>query len=204
MWIKICGITDSTAALTAARAGADAVGLVFSPSVRQISIDRAERLLEEIPGELQTVAVLRKPDRQTVMEVMRRLRPDYLQSDQDDWQNNLQGLKPTAGCRFLPVLRNQLPDKLPPICLFEGTSSGRGRLADWRMAARIAQRIPLILAGGLTPGNVADAIREVRPFGVDVSSGVERNRGEKSSRLIEEFVHAARQAAAEVDLENAL
>jgi len=204
MWIKICGITDSTAALTAACAGADAVGLVFSPSVRQISIDQAERLLEEIPDELQTVAVFRKPDRQTAIEVLRRLQPDYLQSDQGDWQHNLRGLKPTTGCRFLPVLRNQVPGKLPPICLFEGTSSGRGLLADWRMAARIAKQIPLILAGGLTPGNVADAIQEVRPYGVDVSSGVEKIRGEKSSRLIEEFVRVARQAAAEVNPENAL
>jgi phosphoribosylanthranilate isomerase len=204
MWIKICGITDSDAALTAARAGADAVGLVFSPSVRQVSIDQAERLLAEISDELQTVAVMRKPDRQLAMDVMRRLRPDYLQSDQDDWQHNLQGLKPTAGCRFLPVLRNQAPKKLPPICLFEGTGSGRGLLADWRMAAQIAKQIPLILAGGLTPGNVADAIHEVRPYGVDVSSGVEKNRGEKSSHLIEEFIRVARQAATEIGPEYAL
>ena len=69
------------------------------------------------------------------------------------------------------------------------------------MAARVAQRIPLVLAGGLTLANVADAIHEVRPYGVDVSSGVEERRGEKSPRLIEEFVRTARRAAAAAGLE---
>ena len=74
-------------------------------------------------------------------------------------------------------------------------------MADWPVAARVAQQVPLVLAGGLTPANVAEAIREVRPYGVDVSSGVEERRGEKSSRLIEEFVRTARQAAAAAGLE---
>jgi len=201
MWIKICGITDSDTALAAARAGADAVGLVFSPSVRQISLDNAAALVREIPAGLQTVAVFRKPDRQLAMEVLRRLAPDYLQSDQDDWESSLRDLEPMAGCRFLAVVRDRFPTELPSICLFEGKQSGQGRLADWRLAARVAQRVSLVLAGGLTPANVADAIHEVRPYGVDVSSGVEERRGEKSCRLIEEFVDTARRAAAAAGLE---
>ena len=201
MWIKICGITDSATAVSAAHAGADAVGLVFSPSVRQISIAHAETMVRQIPDELQTVAVFREPERQLVLEVLRRLAPDYLQTDQDDWHSSQQGLPPIAGCRFLPVVRNRFPTKLPRICLFEGKNSGHGQLADWRLAARVAQRIPLVLAGGLTPANVADAIHEVRPYGVDVSSGVEERRGEKSPRLIEEFVRTARRAAAAAGLE---
>lgn len=201
MWIKICGITDSDTALAAARAGADAVGLVFSPSVRQVSIDRAAALLEAIPDGLQTVAVFREPDRRLAMAVLRRLAPDYLQSDQEDWESDLRGFQPNAGCRFLAVVRNRYPTGLPPICLFEGRQSGQGQLADWPLAARVAQQVPLVLAGGLTPANVAEAIREVRPYGVDVSSGVEERRGEKSSRLIEEFVRTARQAAAAAGLE---
>ncbi len=201
MWIKICGISDSDTALAAARAGADAVGLVFSPSVRQISIDHAAALLREIPAGLQTVAVFRKPDRQLALEVLSRLAPDYLQSDQEDWESSLRDLEPMAGCRFLAVVRDRFPTELPSICLFEGEQSGQGQLADWRLAARVAQRVPLILAGGLTPANVAEAIQEVRPYGVDVSSGVEESRGEKSSRLIEEFVRTARRAAAAAGLE---
>ncbi len=201
MWIKICGITDGATVLSAARAGADAIGLVFSPSVRRISIDQAETLIKDIPDGLQTVAVFRKPDHQLALEVLRRLAPDFLQSDQDHWQSSLQSLNSIAGCQFLAVVRNRFPTKLPPICLFEGKNSGHGQLADWRLAARVAQRIPLVLAGGLTPANVADAIHEVRPYGVDVSSGVEERRGEKSPRLIEEFVRTARRAAAAAGLE---
>ena len=201
MWIKICGITDGATALSAARAGADAVGLVFSPSVRRISIDQAETLIKDIPDGLQTVAVFRKPDLQLASEVLRRLAPDYLQSDQDHWQSSLQSLNSIAGCRFLAVVRNRFPTNLPAICLFEGKKSGHGELADWRLAARVAQRVPLVLAGGLTPANVADAIHKVRPFGLDVSSGVEERRGEKSPRLIEEFIRTARRAAAAAGLE---
>ncbi len=201
MWIKICGITDSATAVSAAHAGADAVGLVFSPSVRQISIAHAETMVRQIPDELQTVAVFREPERQLVLEVLRRLAPDYLQSDQEDWESSLRDLEPMAGCRFLAVVRDRFPTELPSICLFEGEQSGQGQLADWRLAARVAQRVPLILAGGLTPANVAEAIQEVRPYGVDVSSGVEESRGEKSSRLIEEFVRTARRAAATAGLE---
>ena len=201
MWIKICGITDGATALSAARAGADAVGLVFSPSVRRISIDQAETLIKDIPDGLQTVAVFRKPDLQLASEVLRRLAPDYLQSDQDHWQSSLQSLNSIAGCQFLAVVRNRFPTKLPAICLFEGKKSGHGELADWRLAARVAQRVPLVLAGGLTPANVANAIREVRPYGVDVSSGVEERHGEKSHRLIDEFVRTARKAAAAAGLE---
>ncbi len=107
MWIKICGITDSTMALSAASAGADAVGLVFSPSARMISIDHAETLVREIPDRLQTVAVFRNPDRRLALEVLRRLAPDFLQSDRDDWQSSLRGLQPIGGCRFLTVVRNR-------------------------------------------------------------------------------------------------
>ena len=201
MWIKICGITDAATASAVAHVGADAIGLVFSPSVRQISIDDAAALLREIPAGMQTVAVFRKPDRQLALEVLRRLAPDYLQSDQEDWESSLRDLEPMASCRFLAVVRDRFPTELPSICLFEGKQSGQGQPADWRLAARVAQRIPLVLAGGLTPANVAEAIHEVRPYGVDVSSGVEERRGEKSSRLIEEFVRTARRAAAAAGLE---
>jgi phosphoribosylanthranilate isomerase len=81
--------------------------------------------------------------------------------------------------------------------LFEGPVSGSGRTTDWKQAAELASRVEVILAGGLNPGNVAAAVREVRPFGVDVSSGVEERPGIKSIQKIEQFVAAARAAALE-------
>jgi phosphoribosylanthranilate isomerase len=88
--------------------------------------------------------------------------------------------------------RGALPSSPPPRLLFEGAVSGGGTTADWDEAASLAPRTQLVLAGGLSAGNVGDAIRRVRPWGVDVSSGVERRRGEKDPEKIREFVARAR------------
>jgi phosphoribosylanthranilate isomerase len=87
-----------------------------------------------------------------------------------------------------------MPGSLPERCLIEGARSGMGERADWSAAARLARATQLVLAGGLHPANVAEAVRDVRPFGVDVSSGVERERGVKDAALIGEFIRAARAA----------
>jgi phosphoribosylanthranilate isomerase len=89
---------------------------------------------------------------------------------------------------------------LPERVLYEGALSGTGRTADWARAYALAKRTEILLAGGLNPDNVADAIRIVRPWGVDVSSGVESTPGTKSSSKITDFVAAARAAAAQLDL----
>jgi phosphoribosylanthranilate isomerase len=91
-----------------------------------------------------------------------------------------------------------LPVVLPSRLLFEGARSGAGEVADWSQAAALAGRAELVLGGGLTPGNVAEAIAAVRPFGVDVSSGVESAPGRKDPARILDFISAAREAAAGV------
>ena len=120
-------------------------------------------------------------------------RPDVLQSDAAD----LATLRLPQTLALLPVLRGapaaSVP--LPPRLLFEGARSGSGRTADWGAAQALAQRTQLVLAGGLTPGNVGEAIAAVRPFGVDVSSGVEERPGLKSPAAIGDFVQAVRAAA---------
>ena len=100
----------------------------------------------------------------------------------------------TGRCRALPVFRNgDAPAaERPPRLLFEGAVSGSGRTADWDEARALAEASEVILAGGLDAQNVAAAIRAVRPWGVDVSSGVERRRGEKDAGKIKEFVARAR------------
>jgi phosphoribosylanthranilate isomerase len=125
-----------------------------------------------------------------VDEVWSIFKPDVLQTDHED----LVGLRIPAGLKVLPVVRagKKLPSPLPERLLFEGPASGVGETADWIRAAELAPQTQLILAGGLNPSNVAAAIQQVRPFGVDVSSGVESAPGVKDIAKVVEFVRAIR------------
>jgi len=195
MFVKICGITSVDAIEAAAAAGADAVGFVFAPSPREVSPRQARELAAHLPDHVLKVAVFRHPEPARVAEVLDALEPDWVQTDAADFAS----FELPAGCRALPVYRSgAAPDAnaAPQRLLFEGPVSGSGETADWRAASELASRAELILAGGLDPENVTDAIRAVRPWGVDVSSGVERTRGVKDPSKIADFVARARAAAA--------
>jgi phosphoribosylanthranilate isomerase len=189
VFVKICGINSVAAAEAAVAAGADALGFVFAPSPREITPERALELCAAVPSTVKRVAVLRHPKPDLWRRVLDVFAPDWLQTDAED----LAAIDLPARCAALPVYRNaDVPDALPPRLLFEGTVSGSGRTANWDDARAVAARTQLILAGGLDAANVAEAIRSVRPWGIDVSSGVERRRGEKDPRKIEEFVARVR------------
>jgi len=193
MWIKICGITSAGAIGAAAEAGVDAIGFVFAPSPRQVTPDRAARLAALAPPGILRVAVARHPSQSSVEEICRVLKPDWFQTDAED----LRDLRIPSQVTVLPVVRagRERPDPLPARILFEGASSGSGELADWDRAAELARQTEVVLAGGLSAHNVSDAIQRVRPFGVDVSSGVEDAPGVKNLEKIIEFVRAGRAAA---------
>ena len=191
MWIKICGLTTPEAVEAALAAGADAVGFVFAESVRRVSASLACRLAEPARGKVPCVAVMRHPDQPRVDEILAEFRPDVLQSDAQD----LERLRLPRALARLPVLRAwTVGAVLPSRVLFEGTVSGAGQRCDWQTAAQAARRAQLVLAGGLDPENVAGAIAAVRPFGVDVSSGVEARPGLKDPEAVMRFVTAARAA----------
>ncbi|MFO7285824.1 MAG: phosphoribosylanthranilate isomerase [Gammaproteobacteria bacterium] len=194
MFVKICGITTASAIEAAAKAGANAVGFVFARSPRQISPRNARALADDLPAGMLKVAVFRHPEAELVGDVIETLEPDWIQTDAEDFA----GLTLPAGCEPLPVYRSGTvpPGPLPGRMLYEGPVSGVGRTADWDEARRLAAGTDLVLAGGLSPANVADAIFAVRPWGVDVSSGVERAPGQKDPARIAEFVTRAREAAA--------
>lgn len=196
MWIKVCGITSAEAADAAQAAGADAIGCVFAPSVRQVSPAVAARLVESVRGRLQIVAVTLHPSRELWLEIAQQFRPDLLQTDYEDYD----ALPQPLGCKSLPVFRSSAtcPDKVPARLLFESARSGSGNVADWSQARRWAERTELVLAGGLHAGNVAAAIAAVRPYGVDASSGVEAAPGVKSPERIFSYVRAARAAFEEL------
>lgn len=192
LFVKICGITTPEALDAAVAAGADAVGFVFhARSPRHLGPAAAARLARRLPAGVAAVAVTLHPARETVARILDGFQPDAWQSDAEDF---LTFDLPDPIERW-PVLRRagSLSD-LPRRFVFDAPASGRGLRADWREAAMLARRCELVLAGGLDPANVAGAIAAVRPFGVDVSSGVERAAGVKDPKRIREFVAAARGA----------
>ncbi len=192
MFVKICGLTDAAAVDAAVAAGADAIGFVFARSAREVSPQRARELCRDVSAATLRVAVMHHPSRDRYTEVIETFAPDWIQTDAEDFAT-----LPAAGPALpLPVFREDGTDGLtefPPRLLFEGRVSGSGKTADWEEARRIAGHTELILAGGLDADNLADAIAAVRPFGVDVSSGVEYARGRKDPGKIREFVTRVRE-----------
>jgi len=193
MFVKICGLTTPEGVAAALDAGADALGFVFAPSVRRVAPAAAAALAAPARGRAMCVAVTLHPTADEVETILDVFAPDLLQTDLADAAT----LSSRARARLLPVLREgaALPGPLPARVLYEGAVSGTGRTADWALAHAVARQTEVLLAGGLNPDNVAEAIRTVRPWGVDVSSGVESAPGVKSSSKISAFVVAARAAA---------
>ena len=194
MWIKICGMTSPAAVEAALEAQVDAIGFVFASSLRELMPEVAAALAQPARGRVRCVAVMQHPTQAAVDEVLRTFAPDLVQSDAGDFAR----LRLPAGLDTLAVVREDaaLPVPLPARIVFEGPASGRGRVSDWSIAAALAAHTELILAGGLSEANVAAAIAQVHPFGVDVSSGVEESPGVKSPAAIARFVAAVRAADA--------
>lgn len=199
LFVKICGLSDAVSIQAAVQAGADALGFVFAHSPRQLTPARAAELTRGLPKDIARCAVTRHPSSAELDAIFRTFAPDYLQTDIEDFAE----IVLPARCAALPVYREGMAAHAQPQVgariLFEGRDSGTGRTADWNEARRLAQMCELILAGGLNVDNVAAAIEHVRPWGVDVSSGVERERGIKDPRRIQEFIARTRAQENTVD-----
>ena len=197
IFVKICGIRDAAVAAAAVRAGADALGFVFADSVRQVTVAEAKAAAAGIPAGVKRVAVMRHPSYAECQAVLDGFEPDILQTDIEDFD----GLDVPDQVVRWPVVRqgSGAADRpLPDTFVYEGLDSGTGRTIDWSQANVAARQGRMVLAGGLAPGNVGTAIAAVRPWGVDVSSGVESVPGRKDAGLIQDFVGAVRAAEKEV------
>ena len=198
MFVKICGLTNELHVQVAVEAGADAVGFVFADSVRRVEPLQAARIASLVPETVKRVAVMLHPSNEEWQAVLRDFAPDVLQTDAADFEN----LDVPDSVECWPVYRegNKVTDtfrvdpKVSVTYLYEGARSGSGETVDWSRAAELARTGHMILAGGLSVRNVAEAIAIVRPFGVDVSSAVESAPGEKDSQLIRDFIRAAKAA----------
>lgn len=199
--IKICGITRIADAAAAARAGADAIGLVFyPPSPRFLSVERAREIRDALPPFVQTVALFVNPDAALVAQVIGRVHPAMLQFHGEESPQLCEqfGLPYIKACRVkpgAPALEYLRPFSRAAAWLFDShvpEYGGVGESFDWSLVP--ATDKPVILSGGLSRENVAAAIRRVRPWGVDVSSGVESAKGVKDAAKVAAFIAEVRNA----------
>jgi phosphoribosylanthranilate isomerase len=212
--VKICGVTTPEDGQVVARAGADALGLNFYPaSPRYVEPDRARRIASGLPSSVFKVGVFVNASPQQIRDTVARAGLDAIQLHGDEPPEFLSEL---AGCPVIRAFRlteaglGPIGDYLercrrsgllPQMTLIDshvkGRYGGTGKTADWDTVAGYpfeSWHPPLVLAGGLHPGNVAEAVRRVRPAAVDTASGVEADPGEKDPGLVEAFVQQARQA----------
>lgn len=198
--IKVCGITTATDAALAVTAGADALGFVFYPSsCRAVSVEQAAGIVATLPPFVTTVGLFVNADPVYVQGVMVATGLDVVQLHGDEPPSMVTAVAPYRVIKALPsatpLERWQsyqgaaawLVDAAVPGCY-----GGTGQLADWQYVADLAAQSRVILAGGLTPDNVALAVAKVRPYAVDVASGVEAAPGRKDKAKLRQFVTAAR------------
>jgi len=195
--VKVCGITRVEDAKTAVDAGADAIGLVFyEPSPRYVRIQQAREIAASVPAFVSVVALFVNANAEYVQDVLNSVRIDLIQFHGDEENDfcsqfqrpfiKAQRVRETsdvvASCVRFPDALAILLDSYKP-----GVPGGTGESFDWSLIPK-SQTKPLILAGGLTPENVAPAIKQVQPFAVDVSGGVEQSKGIKDPAKIDAFL----------------
>jgi phosphoribosylanthranilate isomerase len=203
--VKICGITTLEDALAATDAGADAVGFVlYKESPRAVSVDAVRDIIRRLPPFVTTVGLFVNQPTQWVSIMAERCGVDVLQFQGDESADYCR----TFAARAIKAIRVKDSASLAPMGEYgvrafvldayrEGEWGGTGQTFDWDLAVDAKTYGRVILAGGLTPDNVAEAIRRVRPFGVDVSSGVEGSvKGKKDHGKIRAFIQHAKAAAA--------
>jgi len=200
--VKICGLTTPYDALRCIEAGADAIGLNFWPgSPRRVDIPTARSIVELAGDHAQMVGVFVDFTLEQVREILRETGIDWAQLHGDEPPEFLTELLPTAykaiGVKdgsAIALARSYPGEHLLLDASVPGMPGGTGRTFDWAIAAEVAEERKLTLAGGLTPDNVAEAVRAVGPFRVDVASGVESAPGRKDAELVRRFVAAAKAA----------
>ncbi|ODS35679.1 MAG: hypothetical protein A7316_10615 [Candidatus Altiarchaeales archaeon WOR_SM1_86-2] len=217
--VKICGVTNKEDALIAAEAGADAVGVVVEIPVktpRRITVEKAKEILSSVPVFVSTVTVIMPRTIEDAVRIVHELRPDVIQLQGYESHEFVSEIKKFLGVRIIKVIHieedrfneRNLDEIAGEIRGYENAgvcgvvldtktesgAGGTGRVHNWELSKKINEKInlPLILAGGLNPGNVKKAVEMVEPYAVDVSSGVESAVGKKDNEKVKRFIEGAK------------
>jgi len=215
--VKICGITNKEDALMAVRCGADAIGVIVDVPVdtpRNIDVNRAEAIMNSIPPFISTVAVIMPKSIKDVKNIINELNPDVVQLHGDESLRFVSKIRKMFTGKIIKVIHVAIDEKMDRIedkienaknyaevvdaimldTKIKKTVGGTGKSHNWEISAIIGESInkPLILSGGLNIWNVKDAIKNVGPYAVDVSSGVELEPGKKDETKMREFIKIAK------------
>ncbi|MGD9998092.1 MAG: phosphoribosylanthranilate isomerase [Ilumatobacteraceae bacterium] len=205
MFVKICGITTEDDALFAVAMGADAVGFVFAPSPRQIAVQQVYDITRRLPPEILTVGVFRDEHPERVVDTVNRSGVKAAQLHGHESPAIVAEVAASIRWVIKAVVAGSedaaRADQFgTDLIHVEGPSPGSGELFDWSLLDGLPEGPRYILAGGLTPDNVALAVARAQPWGVDVSTGVERAPGRKDPLKVKAFIERARAAAPEPHL----
>jgi phosphoribosylanthranilate isomerase len=202
-FVKICGITSEADALLSVSLGATALGFIFAPSPRQVSVHLAADIAKRLPEDVLTVGVFRDEAPQRIVEAIRVAGLGAVQMHGHETAEETKWVRARvplvikafpAGDRTIVRFEDFGADYL----LVDGDNPGSGQVFDWRLAEGVSNHHRLIVSGGLRPDNVAQAVTHLRPGGVDVDSGVEAAPGRKDPLLLRQFIANARQAFADI------
>ena len=206
MIVKICGTTSEDDALLAVAMGANAVGFIFAPSPRQVSPQRVADIVKRLPrDDVLTVGVFRDDAPRRVVEVVYAAGLHAAQLHGHESPDEVHWVRERVPMviKAFPAGDVRVPraaDFGADVVLLDAPNPGSGRVFDWALVGDVPEGQRLMIAGGLHPGNVAAAVTRARPWGVDVTSGVEVSPGLKDPMKVKAFVEAARHAEAEVKL----
>jgi len=201
--VKICGITRPQDAALAAEAGADAVGFVLAPSRRRVEVAQARMAAAQLPPFVSRVGVFVNAADDEIAAAIEKVPLDVIQLHGEESPETVRRWR-ERGVRVIKAIGVSGPSDLEALAAYDadavlldavagGRSGGTGRSFDWDLARRArGSGLPIILAGGLHPGNVVEALERVNPYAVDVSSGVEESAGRKSPEKVREFLAKVR------------
>jgi phosphoribosylanthranilate isomerase len=217
--VKICGITNPADAVAAVEAGADALGLIFAPSPRRVTLDDARAIRLVVPARVEMTGVFVREPLALVHDAILTVGLGGVQfhgnplehwadAERVRWEELIQTRKALRVVHAVRAkdataleaaldTRMERADQILLDAFVPGLEGGTGRTFDWSLIEIVKRRgVPVIVAGGLTPGNVAEAVGTTQPWGVDVSSGVESAPGKKDHGAVRRFIRAARAADA--------